>query len=158
MDLIEPPRPDFNDLQVRAVRFDELVDYWRETRHFPDEDKVYTEVLGYLGPFQRTVVEPRRISYGLFHGSRMMGATHVTEWSEEWIRFRTINIRPEYRGLDLGWQFLDSVLKRDWADRKTVFGWFRREALGWAEKHGFRELDGILYGNHKAAVLTRASI
>jgi hypothetical protein len=140
-------------MQVRAIAFSSLVEYWRETNHFQDPNKIYSEVLGHLGPFKSTVADPRRISYGLFQNDQMIGATHITEWNEQWIRFRTINIRAGFRGQDLGWRLLHRALQQDWAHSPWLFGWFRRHAHGWALGHGFRDVDGIWHGEHRACLL-----
>lgn len=138
----------FDGLEIYRIPFSQLVTYWIEVDHFKDPQKVYTEVLSHLGPYQSTIENPRRISYGLFHSGKMIGATHVCQWNPDWIRFRTINIRQAYRCHDLGWKFLRRILEVDWSEHDTLFGWFRRTAHDWALRHGFHEMDGKWHGQH----------
>jgi hypothetical protein len=137
-------------MELRRIPFTELVDYWRRTDHFKDPNKVYTEIVPNLGPYQCSLKDPRRISYGLFLGGRLIGATHITAWNEAWIRCRTINVLPEFRGENLGVRLLNSALWMDWRDCRRMLGWIRDTAVPWAVKYGFREIDGRWHGHHMA--------
>ena len=135
-------------MEVLHITFDELKRYWIEVDHFQDASKVYTEIVPQLGPYQCELSNPKRFAYGLFAAGQLIGATHISEWNREWVRCRTINIRPPYRGGDLGWHLLSTALKRDWSQARALLGWVRESAHDWCSAHGFVEIDGIWHGRH----------
>ena len=143
-------------MDVTRISFDELKSYWIEVDHFQDPDKKIREVVRRLGPLESSIADPRRESYGLFDGGRLVGATHLVKWNDYWVRFRTLNVRPEYRGRDLGWFLLSRAVNLDWQDRKQpeqyVFGWVRRDHRGWSDGHGFQPFDGRWHDDHIAMI------
>ena len=141
-------------MDVTRISFEELKRYWAEVDHFRDPDKKFREVVRRLGPYTTTIEDPRRFSYGLFDGSDLIGATHLVQWSERLIRYRTLNVRKAYRGRELGMFLLRSAVNLDWPDWKSgdnaLFGWIRRDHRPWAESQGFQPLDGQWHDDHIA--------
>jgi len=107
------------DLEVRRIDFEEMKQYWIEVDHFKQPGKKIREVVRRLGPYECTIDDPRRVSYGLFHDNKMIGGTHLVQWDARWLRYRTLNIRKSYRGPDLGWILLRQAVNMDWQDWKA---------------------------------------
>lgn len=137
-------------MRVEKISFDQLCDYWRKVNHFNDPNKKYDEVISRLGHHVTPFRDPPRASYGLFDGSNLIGATHLVKWNENWLRMRTINIRAEYRGRNLGQFLLQTALEKNWRDENTLFGWFRDSAYPWALKQGFLAVDHQWQDQHIA--------
>ena len=141
-------------MDVSQISFDDLKDYWTEVDHFRDPDKKYREVVRRLGPYSSAISDPRRFSYGLFEDGRLIGATHLVQWSKDLVRYRTLNVRKPYRGRGLGLLLLKSAIDLDWRDWKYsgahLFGWIRRDHQEWAKTQGFEPLDGRWHDNHIA--------
>lgn len=141
-------------MDVSHISFDQLKDYWAEVDHFRDPDKKFREVVHRLGPYTSKLSDPRRFSYGLFDGPDLVGATHLVQWSDSLIRYRTLNVREAYRGRGLGAHLLCEAVNLDWRDWKSaenaLFGWIRRDHRAWAENQGFQPLDGQWHDDHVA--------
>ena len=93
-------------MEVTQISFDDLKSYWVEVDHFGVPDKIIREVVRRLGPYESLITDPRRASYGLFDGEHLVGVTHLMQWNDSWVRYRTVNIRRSHRGRDLGWFLL----------------------------------------------------
>ena len=143
-------------MDVKRISFDDLKSYWIEIDHFANPKKRIREVVRHLGAHESDIADPHRISYGLFDDGRLIGVTHLVEWSRTWVRYRTINVRPAYRGRDLGWFLLRSAVNLDWQEWKTpdkfVFGWVKRDHLAWSLAHDFRPFDNRWHEDHTAVI------
>jgi len=135
---------------VEHIDFETLKNYWIEVDHFKDPNKRIVEVIKYLGPHTTPFINPRRIAYGLYDSDRLIGATQIVQWTNSHVRYRTLNIRKEYRGQDLGWYLLNTAYKQDWQGRGKLFGWIRDSHYTWAKSHDFTELDHTWTENHIA--------
>ena len=133
---------------VKRISFDYIKEYWIEVDHFKDPNKKIVEVIKTLGNHVTPFSDPRRISYGLFDNNYMIGATHLVQWTEDLVRYRTLNIRKEYRGNDLGWHLLSEAWTMDWIGYKTLYGYIRDTHVPWATKHGFQYYDDEYVDNH----------
>jgi len=140
------------ELSVAPIPFDEIKAYWIAVDHFGVPDKKIREVVSSLGPLKSSFADPRRVSYGLFDSDRIIGVTHLVQWSDDWVRYRTINIHPAYRGRDLGWYLIRIAVNMDWRDMKApgkfLFGWIRRPHHPWSVAHGFEPADGTWHDDH----------
>ena len=143
-------------MDVNRITFDDIKSYWIEVDHFGDPKKKIREVVRQLGAHETPLEDPRRFSYGLFDDGQLIGVTHLVEWSQHWLRYRTINVRKQYRGRDLGWFLLCSAVNMDWQDWKTpdkcVFGWVKRNHLAWSLAHDFKPVDDRWHDDHIAVV------
>jgi len=141
-------------MDVARISFEDLKSYWIEIDHFEDPDKKIREIVRRLGPYQSTLADPRRFSYGLFDEKHLVGVTHLVQWSDNLVRYRTLNVRQSHRGRNLGSFLLSAAIDLDWRDRKSadryLFGWIRREHQAWAVQHGFKPLDGSWHDDHIA--------
>lgn len=124
---------------IKRISFEQLVDYWREVDHFKDPNKRYAEIINTLGPFTTPFKDPRRIGYGLYRNDELIGVTQLVHWDNKDVRYRTINIRGNYRGEDLGWRLLYSAWHADWTDYDSLIGWIRDTHYDWSKSHGFVE-------------------
>jgi hypothetical protein len=138
-------------MKVKQIDFDTLKDYWIEVDHFKDPNKRIVEVIRYLGPHTTPYSSPKRTAYGMYTPDReLIGATQLVQWNESHVRYRTLNIREEYRGVGLGWQ----LLRKAWIDFKgldstdNLFGWIRHTHYDWAEAHGFTVIDDCWIDGH----------
>lgn len=150
-------------MEVRRITFGEISAYWREVDHFRDLDKKIREVVRRLGPYECTLADPRRASYGLFEGDFLVGATHLVEWSPTWLRYRTLNVRPAHRGGgDRGWMLICDAVRLDWEDwigpERYLFGWVQDDHAAWARAHGFTEADGNRQDRHRAMIRPLADL
>jgi len=143
-------------MDVNRISFDELKSYWIEVDHFGNPKKKIREIVRQLGAHESSLDDPRRISYGLFDDGRLVGVTHLIEWSDRWLRYRTINVRRTYRGRDLGWFLLRAAVNMDWQAWKGpdnyVFGWVKRNHLAWSLAHDFKPFDGRWHEDHTAVI------
>jgi N-acetylglutamate synthase-like GNAT family acetyltransferase len=138
-------------MNVAWISFNDLKSYWIEVDHFKDPDKNIRELVRHLGPYKTQEIDPRRFSYGLYDGSDLVGVTHLVQWSDRLVRYRTLNVRPSHRGRDLGLFLLSSAIHMDWnSSDHDLFGWIRRDHQAWASAHGFKPLDGSWHDNHIA--------
>lgn len=135
---------------VKPIEFETIKQYWIEVDHFKDPNKRIEEIIKTLGPHITQELNPRRIAYGLFNNDMLIGATQLVHWSDNLIRYRTINIRSEYRGKDLGWYLLETAWNLDWIGQGNLFGWVRDTHYDWAIKHNFTEMDKHWTGDHIA--------
>lgn len=139
-------------MDVKHISFDALKAYWERTDHFGQSGKKVREVVRSLGPYPAKLKDPPRQSYGLFDGDQMIGATHLVVWSDAWLRYRTINVQPQYRGQNLGWFLLSQSVNMDWQDWKQpdryLFGWVKRDHQAWSLSHGFHAHDDIWHDDH----------
>jgi len=133
---------------VKQINFDTLKNYWIEVDHFKDPNKKIVEIIKTLGPHTTKETDPIRIAYGLYDTDVLVGATQLVKWSAELVRYRTLNVRKEYRGKDLGWYLLESAWNKDWIGQGKLFGWVRDTHYDWAIKHNFTELDSIWTNDH----------
>jgi len=141
------------DIDVRRIPFEVLKQYWIEVDHFQKPGKKIRDVVRVLGPYECTIENPRRESYGLFLEDDLIGVTHLVQWDDHWLRYRTLNIREAYRGPeDLGWQLLRRAIDLDWRDWKVdgryMFGWIRRHHVPWSLAHGFETIGDTWHGEH----------
>lgn len=135
---------------AKQIEFETLKNYWIEVDHFKDPNKRIVEVIRHLGPHTTTYSDPRRIAYGLYDDNKLIGATQLVQWSATHIRYRTLNIREEYRGQGLGWKLLQSAYEQDWLGQGNLFGWIRDTHYNWALAHGFTDLDAEWTEDHIA--------
>lgn len=146
-------------MEVVRISFDELKSYWIEVDHFKDTNKKIREVVRSLGPYKNKIDDPRRFSYGLYDGKTLAGVTHLVQWSDKLVRYRTLNVRPEHRNKNLGWFLLSSAVHMDWmSSGLDLFGWIRRDHQTWANLHGFKQLDGQWHDDHIAMTKTLGEI
>jgi len=127
--------------EVRHIDFETLKKWWIKTDHFKVPDKQYNRIVTKLGPYRSLITEPRVFEYGLFDGEKHIGVTQLQEWDEETVRWRTINVLPEYRGEDLAWFMLREAWKKDWQEYPYFMGWFVMQYVPWTEKYGFKRFD-----------------
>lgn len=137
---------------VKNIELETLYNYWIEVDHFGVKDKVIVDHISTLGPHITTFTDPKKISYGLYDNDYLIGVTQLVEWDETRIRYRTVNIRKEYRGKDLGWFLLKTAWKRDWTDNKYLFGWIKDTHYRWAVEHDFAEIDIRWQDNHTGMI------
>jgi hypothetical protein len=135
---------------VKQIDFETLKNYWIEVDHFKDPNKRIVEVIKHLGPHTTPYNDPKRIAYGLYDGDKLIGATQLVQWSPTHVRYRTLNIREEYRGIGLGWFLLSSAWDTDWKDCGKLFGWVRNTHYPWATLHGFNDYDQEWTNDHIA--------
>lgn len=135
---------------VKEITFETIKQYWIEVNHFNDPNKKIVEIIKKLGPYSTTYSDPRRISYGLFDKDRLIGVTHLVQWTENQVRYRTLNVRKEYRGNNLGWFLLENSYKKDWQGCGNLFGWIRDTHYNWAKLHNFIEVDYQWHDKHIA--------
>lgn len=143
-------------MEVARIPFEDLKSYWIEVDHFKERDKKIREVVRRLGPYKSAITDPRRFSYGLFEEQELAGVTHLVQWSDTLLRYRTLNIRKAHRGKDLGSLLLRSAIDMDWRDWKSgdryLIGWVRRDHLAWVCAHGFKPYDGQWQDDHIAMI------
>lgn len=135
---------------VRHIDFETLKNYWIEVDHFKDPNKRIVDVIKHLGPHTTPYTDPRRIAYGLYSSDTLIGATQLVQWNKTHIRYRTLNIREQYRGQGLGWYLLSSAYEKDWKGCGKLFGWIRNTHYKWATIHGFVDLDDSWTDDHIA--------
>ncbi len=138
------------DLRIEPISFSTIKTYWIEVDHFQDPNKTYVEFPRTLGHLSSNIQSPKSQCYGLYATTQLIGVTQLIEWAPLMVRYRTINIRPEYRGQDLGYFLLETAVTRDWQNFRQLFGWVRRPHYAWSIQHGFKELDGIWTDDHIA--------
>jgi hypothetical protein len=136
------------NLNVCKISFSDCRAYWLSVDHFRDPNKHILEFVKRLGPFETKLCEPSRQAYGLFDGERLVGVTQLVQWSDEWLRYRTINILKEYRGQDNGWYLLKTAYHLDWKHMPYLFGWVRRDHVGWAKAKGFTFINDNWQDDH----------
>jgi hypothetical protein len=151
--LIKFAPPSFTDLEVKEISFQEIVKFWKDVDHFSDPRKKIVQIPTRLGPFQQEIPHPRSICYGLFDNGILIGVTQIYEFKKNWIRYRTIHIRKPYRGRDFGWQFLKSVIKRDWQNYDALFGWVRNSHIDWSLQRGFSRVSNSDEDDHAPMVI-----
>ena len=143
-------------MDVNRISFDDLKAYWVEVDHFGVAGKKFRNVVRSLGDYRSTLADPTRFSYGLFDSGELIGVTHLVQWDEEWLRYRTLNIRQAFRDQNLGWYLLSTAVKMDWKDKLLaptyMFGWVRREHQAWLITHGFAPADGRWVDGHIAMI------
>ena len=135
---------------VKQIDFKTLKNYWIEVDHFKDPNKRIVEVIKYLGPHTTPYSDPKRIAYGLYSNDVLIGATQLVQWNETHVRYRTLNVRQEYRGQGLGWLLLSTAYEKDWVGHGNLFGWIRNTHYTWALAHGFTDLDAKWTEDHIA--------
>ncbi len=139
-------------MDVTHISFGDLKSYWIEVDHFRDPSKKFREVVRKLGPYKTMIDDPRRFSYGLFDEGKLVGVTHLVQWNDNLIRYRTLNVLPSHRGRDVGAFLLRNAVNLDWRDWKSpdnsLFGWIRRDHQSWASSHGFKPFDGSWHDDH----------
>jgi hypothetical protein len=134
---------------VKKISFEEISKYWIEVNHF-GPNKTIKETVKYLGPYVSPFNNPRRFSYGLFNNNTLIGVTHLVEWSHSHVRYRTINIKSEYRGCGLGWNLIKQAWNTDWKSYTSLFGYVKRSHYEWTVNHNFSEIDGNWVDEHIA--------
>lgn len=137
-------------MDIKEIDFETLRSYWIEVDHFKDPNKRIVEVIKYLGPHTTPYSDPRRIAYGLYSNDILIGATQLVQWSKTHVRYRTLNIREEYRGQGLGWLLLSTAYERDWTGHGNLFGWIRDTHYNWAHAHNFVKYDKEWTDDHIA--------
>lgn len=135
---------------VKQIDFETLKSYWIEVDHFKDPNKRIIEVIKYLGPHTSPYEDPRRIAYGMYDQDVLIGATQLVQWNETHVRYRTLNVREEYRGQGIGWELLNTAYNQDWQSCGNLFGWIRNTHYDWAVAHGFTDLDQNWTDDHIA--------
>lgn len=132
---------------VKEIDFKTLKDYWIEVGHFHPDQNI-PELVKNLGHHRTIYDNPERISYGLYDNNYLIGGTQLVRWNEDRIRYRTINIRKEYRGQGLGWFLLVSAYNLHWKGKGNLFGWIKDTHYTWALNHGFVDIDNNWSNNH----------
>lgn len=137
-------------MDIKEIDFETLKNYWIDVDHFKDPNKRIVEVIKYLGPHITPYSDPRRIAYGLYDEDKLIGATQLVHWNEGQVRYRTLNVRQEYRGKGLGFLLLSTAYERDWKGWGNLFGWIRNTHYDWAKRHDFVEIDEQWTDDHIA--------
>lgn len=138
-------------MDIKRIDFNTLKLYWKEVQHF-DANHEIKDVIKVLGAHITPYSNPKRICYGLYTSNTLVGATQLVQWNKGVVRYRTINIRKQYRGNDLGWFLLENAYKLDWTDNNSLFGWVKLTHFDWARQHGFVEIDNNWTDGHIAMV------
>lgn len=136
-----------NSIIFKKIDFLTLKTYWIEVNHFEDPDKDILDCVSRLGYFRSPIVNPKRISYGLYIDDKLMGGTQLVHWKDDWVRYRTLNIKEECRGKNLGWKLIEYGLK-DWPECDILFGWIRDTHFKWAVEHEFKPIDNTWEDSH----------
>ncbi len=144
------------NLNITRISFETIKRYWVENKHFNDPKKNIIKNVRYLGPYVNTEENPRGICYGLYTGPELIGVTMLYTWNKNWVRYRTLNILPRWRGRDLGWLLLLNSYSEDWHGR-DIFGWTRNSHRQWSEKKGFEILKSEGEVNSHHAMLLKFS-
>lgn len=139
-------------MQVRHIEFEVIKNYWIEVNHFNDPNKKYAPIVRQLGHLNCELPNPKWYCYGLFDGPLLIGVTQFIEWSQDTVRYRTLNIRPAYRGRDLGRFLVFEAYKMDWSQFRYLFGWVRESHYAWARRQNFKEVDGVWNDGHIAMI------
>ena len=134
-------------MDIKKIDFETLKLYWKDTGHFPG-NHIVKDVIRVLGPHITPYSSPKRIAYGLYSNSVLIGATQLVQWDKDTVRYRTINIRKSYRGNGLGWHLLNTAFEQDWNNNKKLFGWVKLTHFDWARKHNFKEIDSDWTDGH----------
>ena len=71
------------------------------------------------------------------------------KWNETHIRYRTLNVKKQYRGKNLGWYLLSNAWN-DWKNQGKLFGWIRDTHYDWAVKHNFVKIQNYWTDKHIA--------
>jgi GNAT superfamily N-acetyltransferase len=137
-------------MDIKEIDFETLKNYWIDVDHFKDPNKRIVEVIKYLGPHTTPYSDPRRIAYGLYDKDKLIGATQLVHWNEGQVRYRTLNVREDYRGKGLGFLLLSTAYERDWQGWGNLFGWIRDTHYEWAKRHDFFEIDREWTDDHIA--------
>lgn len=134
---------------VQQIPFEMIQKYWVEVKHFHTANKVITEQVTQLGPYKSSYEwgKQNTQAYGLFDDDYMIGGTQILEWEHNVIRWRTNNIRIEYRGQGLFYKFLSTIIVNDWSHKDLLIGWFRSSAMWWPPIYGFEMYDGQTYSH-----------
>lgn len=135
--------------KVRTISFEECKSYWLEVDHFKEPHKNILEFVKTLGPFETCFDNPKRQAYGLFSSNRLIGVTQLVEWTGDWVRYRTINILPEFQGQNLGWFLVEEAYKSDWQSYPFLFGWVRDGHDLWAKRNSFEEIPESAQDGHR---------
>ena len=144
--------------EFRRIPFNTIKEYWIEVDHFKEPGKRIVESAQRLGHFKTPLDSPSYQAYGAFDGDKMIGCTQLVHWQNDWVRYRTVNIREEYRGTDLGWQLIKFGLN-DWELKfNYLFGWVRNDHTQWALKHGFTYIDNKVLDDHVGMILDLKSL
>ncbi|NQY99630.1 MAG: hypothetical protein HRT45_03055 [Bdellovibrionales bacterium] len=133
--------------EFKAISFEEISDFWRETNHFRGSDSVSKVYVRHLGPYLSEFEKPPFQSFAFADGEEIVAATQLVNWNKSWVRYRTIHVRQQYRGAGLGHELLRLAHQNYWPN-KHVFGWVRRTHLDWSLKHGFERLTEAWYDDH----------
>ena len=139
---------DINAFDVKDIDFKDLVAYWKHTNHFNNDKKIYNKIVRRLGPYECKLTFPDQQGYGLYLDNALVGATQIMQWDVFAIRFRTINILPEYRGNGLGWHLIKTAVEKHWNDYDQLFGWMSLRKLDWAIKNKFEIEEQSNSGTH----------
>jgi GNAT superfamily N-acetyltransferase len=137
-----------SDFKVKPISFDQCKEYWIEVDHFEDPKKKILEYVKTLGPFVTDLEDPQRQAYGLFDNDELIGVTQLVRWSDEWVRYRTINIRKSYRGRSLGALLIKEAYDRDWSHMPYLFGWTKKSHVDWALKNDFSFINDDWVDDH----------
>jgi len=132
---------------VKKIPFETIRNYWVDVGHFHVANKVITEQVTELGPYKSYYEwgKQRTQAYGLFDGNYMIGGTQILEWQPVVIRWRTNNIRGAYRGQNLFYKVLATIIANDWVEKKLLIGWFRSAATWWPPINNFEPYDDELH-------------
>lgn len=136
-------------MEVKRITWNELKNFWIKYNHFRVKNKKYVEVIRQLGPYKIEYKNPRCQAYGLFD-DRLVGATQLTDWSDEFIRARTIRIEKEYRGNDAGWYLMSTALLDSWDLSKKLFGWYPDFFIWWPLKYGWEIYSDFMEDEYAA--------
>jgi hypothetical protein len=105
-----------------------------------------------IGHFKNYIQNQQVIDYGLFSGGDLIGVTVIYQWNLTWARFRTIHIKKEFRGNNLGASLLATAYKEHWPS-KCLIGWMRKSIFSWAHKFGFEDIDNVVNDQHRLMIL-----
>jgi hypothetical protein len=147
--LIETQHNLETQLKFEVISFETLGEFWRETKHFAGTDSKGKPYVNRLGPYQSDFEQPPFMAFAIRFNKEVIAATQFVNWSEGWVRYRTIHVKEPFRGNGLGFRLLCYGHKRSWPE-KDVFGWVRQSHLGWSLHHGFRPLSNQWHGSHIA--------
>ncbi len=131
-------------MHIQKLSFVQIKKYWIDNNHFSNVDgKKINRVVNQLGPYTIEVDHPRIQAYGLIDNDTIIGVTQFHQWTDNEVRFRTINIIDEYRGSNLGYAFLETLINQEWDTMLRLIGWLREPAFPWAQRNGFFKTNGI---------------
>jgi hypothetical protein len=125
------------------ISWEDYILYIVEHNHFNISTK--NQYVKTLGPYKSTTINPKYKFYGIIDNNDIVGVTSLQEFDHHLLpknslRYRVLRINKEYRGQNLGWDFLKNCFS-EWLDKEFIFGYIAYYHIQWALKHHFKILD-----------------